>query len=142
MSPAADRAATLFLDANVLVAAAWKESAEIALIWQMEDVRLVTSNYVMGEVQRNLSRVDQIERLRGLMRAVQILSFEKLPDIPADILLPEKDRPVLAGAIQAEADYLISGDKRHFGPLYGTIVRGVRITAPPELLAVLRRRFP
>ena len=142
MNGAPDLAATLFLDANVLISTAWKEGAEIAQIWQMEDVRLVTSNYVMGEVQRNLPRADQIERLRHLMRAVQILSFEKLPDISDAISLPEKDRPVLAAAILAGADHLISGDKRHFGPLYGKTIRGVRITAPPELLAILRRRLP
>ena len=131
----------LFLDANVLISAAWKEGSEIAQIWQMEGVRLVTSNYVMGEVQRNLHQVSQIERLRGLMRLVQIVSSDKPLDIPELIALPEKDRPVLAGAIQAQADHLVSGDKRHFGPLYGKSICGVRITAPSELLAALRLRL-
>jgi predicted nucleic acid-binding protein len=134
--------ATLFLDANVLISAAWKEGSEIALIWQMSGVRLITSSYVMGEVQRNLHQVGQIERLRVLMRSVQIVSSETLPDLPDAIALPEKDRPVLAGAIQAQADHLVSGDKKHFGPLYGKIVSGVRITAPSELLAVLRLSLP
>jgi predicted nucleic acid-binding protein len=131
----------LFLDANVLISAAWKEGSEIAQIWQMEGVRLVTSNYVMGEVQRNLHQVSQIEWLRGLMRSVQIVSSDKPLDIPELIALPEKDRPVLAGAIQAQADHLVSGDKRHFGPLYGKSICGVRITAPSELLAALRLRL-
>jgi predicted nucleic acid-binding protein len=130
------------MDANVLISAAWKEGSEIAQIWQMEGVRLITSNYVMGEVQRNLHQVGQIERLRGLMRTVQIVSFEKLLDIPEASALPEKDRPVLSGAVQAQADHLVSGDKRHFGPWYGKTIRGVRITAPTELLAVLRLRLP
>ena len=133
---------TLFLDANVLISAAWKEGSEIALIWQMSGVRLITSSYAMGEVQRNLHQVGQIERLRVLMRSVQIVSSETLPDLPDAIALPEKDRPVLAGAIQAQADHLVSGDKKHFGPLYGKIVSGVRITAPSELLAVLRLSLP
>jgi predicted nucleic acid-binding protein len=134
-------ATILFLDANVLISAAWKENCEVAQIWQMEGIRLITSNYVMGEVQRNLHQVSQIERLRGLMRLVQIVSSDKPLDIPELIALPEKDRPVLAGAIQAQADHLVSGDKRHFGPLYGTTIRGVRITAPSELHAVLRLRL-
>jgi len=131
---------TLFLDANILISAAWKEGSEIAQIWRMERVRLVTSNFVMGEVQRNLHQVAQIERLRVLMRRVRILTFERLPDIAETVELPEKDRPVLAGAIQAKADHLVTGDKRHFGPLYGKSVRGVRITATSELLALLRFR--
>ena len=132
----------LFLDANFLISAAWKDRSEIALIWQMEGVRLITSNYVMGEVQRNLHQAIQIDRLRGLMRAVQIMSFGELPDVPEAKLLPEKDRPVLAGAVKAKADHLISGDKKHFGPLYGRRIHGVRITAPGELLAVARLRLP
>lgn len=128
---------TLFLDANILISAAWKENSEIARIWQMEGGRLVTSNFVMNEVQRNLHQVAQIERLRVLMRSVRMLTFERLPDIGETIGLPDKDRPVLAGAIQSKADHLVTGDKRHFGPLYGRSVRGVRVTAPSELLAVL-----
>jgi predicted nucleic acid-binding protein len=136
-----NRVTTLFLDANVLISAAWKDGSEIALIWRMESVRLITSNYVMGEVQRNLHLVSQIERLRTLMRSVQIVSFKDLALIPEATALPEKDRPVLIGAVQAQADHLVSGDKKHFGHLYGTIVRGVRITAPTELLSVLRLRL-
>jgi predicted nucleic acid-binding protein len=142
MTHASNPAAKLFLDANVLVSAAWKEGSEIAQIWKMEGVRLITSNFVMGEVQRNLHQPSQIERLRGLMRSVQILSFEKLLEIPEAIALPEKDRPVLAAAVQAQADQLVSGDKKHFGAWYGMTIRGVRITAPTELLALLRLRLP
>jgi len=142
MTSASGPGTTLFLDANVLISAAWKENSEIALIWKMERVRLVTPSFVMGEVQRNLHQVSQIERLRVLMRSVQILPLEALPDLPEAIALPEKDRPVLAGAVQAQADHLVSGDKRHFGPLYGKSIHGVRITAPTELLAALRLRRP
>jgi predicted nucleic acid-binding protein len=131
---------TLFLDANVLVSAAWKENSEIAQIWQMEGVRLITSSFVMGEVQRNLHQVSQIERLRVLMRSVRICPLEGPTDIDEGIDLPEKDRPVLSGAIQTQADHLVTGDKRHFGPLYGRTIRGVRVTAPTELLAELRLR--
>ncbi len=142
MTSASGPATTLFLDANVLISAAWKEGGEIAQIWQMEGVRLITSNYVMGEVQRNLHQVRQIERLRVLMRSVQIISIEKLPDIPEAIALPEKDRPILAAAVHAQADHLVSGDKRHFGSWYGKSIRGVRITAPTQLLAILRPHLP
>ncbi|MGP8252987.1 MAG: putative toxin-antitoxin system toxin component, PIN family [Terracidiphilus sp.] len=128
---------TIFLDANVLVSAAWREGCEIAQIWQMTGVRLITSNYVMGEVQRNLPRIEQIERLRKLMRSVRVLTFDLLPEIDG-VALPPKDLPVLAGAVQAKADFLVSGDKKHFGPLFGRIVCGVRIIAPTELLSALR----
>ena len=142
MTPDSDSVTTLFLDANVLISAAWKERSEIAEIWQMKGTRLVTSNYVMGEVQRNLHQVGQIERLRVLMRTVQIVSLEKPLELSEALMLPEKDRPVLVGAVQAKADHLVSGDKKHFGPLYGRTIRGVRITSPTELLAILRLPRP
>ncbi|HZB87683.1 MAG TPA: PIN domain-containing protein [Terracidiphilus sp.] len=139
MTEPESRTATLFLDANVLISAAWKDGAEIALLWRMENVELVTSLYVMEEVQRNLPRIDQAERLRVLMRAVRVLTLGTLPEIDESLGLPPKDKPVLAGAIAAGADQLVSGDKKHFGPLYGRQIQGVRITSPPELLALLRR---
>lgn len=142
MSLGADSVEALFLDANVLISAAWKEGAEVALLWRFERVRLITSGYVLGEVQRNLHQASQIERLRTLMGSVQIHYFEDLPDILESLSLPTKDRPVLAGAVAARADHLVTGDKKHFGPFYGTRIHGVRITPPSELLAVLRQKLP
>ena len=114
----------------------------MALIWKMRAVRLVTSNYAMGEVQRNLAQIVQIERLRMLVRSVLVLHFEELPDIPERLELPEKDRPILAAAVRAGADHLISGDKKHFGPWFGKTIQGVRVTPPTELLAELRQTLP
>ncbi len=139
MTEAESPATSLFLDANVLVSAAWKEGAEIAALWRMKNVRLITSSYVMGEVLRNLPRIDQAERLRVLMRSVEVFTLEVFQEFDASFPLPLKDRPVLAGAIAAGADHLVSGDKRHFGPLYGKVIQGVRITSPPELLSLLRQ---
>lgn len=140
MTGARGRAIVLFLDANVLVSAAWKETSEIAGIWKIHGAELVTSGYVMGEVLRNLHETSQIERLRGLMTKVKVLTQENLPEVAECRILPEKDRPVLAGAIAAGADHLVSGDKKHFGELYGKRIHEVRITPPPELLRVLRRK--
>lgn len=142
MSADSGEVLVLFLDANVLISAAWKDAAEVAQIWNLKNVRLVTSNYVLGEVQRNLNQASQIDRLRVLMRTVQVLFFEDLPGTPKAPSLPAKDQPVLAGAIAAQADHLVSGDKKHFGPLFGVRISGVRITSPPELLRVLRHKLP
>lgn len=132
----------LFLDANVLISAAWREGTEIAKIWQLPELQLLTSDYVMGEVQRNLPRPDQIERLRRFMLSVQIVPIGELAPFPEAGLLPLKDRAVLLGAIHAQATHLLTGDKRHFGPLYGQVIRGVRITPPTEILALFRLDLP
>ncbi len=133
-------ASTLFLDANVLVSAAWKADAEVTRIWQLDGVRLVTSITVMAEVQRNLPRIEQIERLRGLMTSVEVMVFQKLVEPPEALALPVKDRHVLASAVQAGAGYLITGDKKHFNQWFGKIVCGVRIEPPANLLTRFHHR--
>ncbi len=50
------------------------------------------------------------------------------------VALPEKDRPVLAAAIRLGCDVLITGDKTHFGSLYGSRVRGVAVHSPATFL--------
>jgi len=135
-----------FLDANVLISASWKPNAEVANIWQLQDVQLLTSILVMEEVQRNLPQMHQIERLRGLMTAVAITPAIEWPAfttaVPGLMLLPEKDRHVLAAAYQARADFLITGDKKHFKHWFGKVISGIRIEPPTHLLDNFRLRDP
>lgn len=49
----------------------------------------------------------------------------------------KKDRPILLVAIQAQATHLLTGDKRHFGSLYGQCISGVHILRPADYLGVL-----
>ena len=50
--------------------------------------------------------------------------------LPRKKRLPKKDWPILAGAISAGADLLLTHDREHFSHLYGTKVRGVEILKP------------
>ena len=45
----------------------------------------------------------------------------------AALVLPEKDRPVLAAAIRLECGALITGDRTHLGAFYGKTLGGVTI---------------
>ncbi len=56
----------LFLDANVLFSAAYREDAGLVELWKLEDVELVTSAYAFEEARRNLTDDEQIERLQAL----------------------------------------------------------------------------
>ena len=47
--------------------------------------------------------------------------------------LPGKDRPVLAAAIRARCDALVSGDRSHVGFLCGRTVGGVAVHSPRSL---------
>jgi uncharacterized protein len=141
-----ERTTRLFLDANVLISAARKEGSKVTQLWHLQNTELVTSEYILTECRRNLPGDDQQERLEQLLRSVRIMEMLDAADIenssPIFGLLPEKDRPVLAGAVLAGADFLITGDKRHFGAWYGAAMLGVRVEPPGNITEILRQTPP
>jgi len=51
--------------------------------------------------------------------------------------LPAKDRPVLAAAIHPSCGALVTGDRTHFGALYGRTIHGVTNHSPRSLAEAL-----
>lgn len=125
----------LFLDANVLFSAAYREGAGVARLWELPNAILVTSEFAIAEARRNLSEGDQIERLNALVPALEITTAGSLGErLRGDIELPEKDWPILGGAVGAGATHLITGDVKHFGPHYGEKLLGVLVLSPAAYL--------
>ncbi|HET9652514.1 MAG TPA: hypothetical protein VFP36_10000, partial [Usitatibacter sp.] len=52
---------------------------------------------------------------------------------PQPLPLPAKDRPVLESAIRGGCTVLVTGDRTHFGNLYGSTIEGVEILSPAQL---------
>ena len=132
----------VFLDANVLFSAAYREEAGLAVLWKLRGVHLVTSLYAAQEAANNLNDEDQQSRLRELIDEIEIVSDALGIDSTtqnklAAIELPDKDRPILAGAVAAEADFLLTGDIHHFGRYFGQVLGGVRILCPADFLKTL-----
>jgi predicted nucleic acid-binding protein len=121
---------TVFLDANVLFSAAYEDDADFLRLWRLKGVRLVSSGYAAGEAERNLKRPGQRERLQKLLQSVEFISPVGDAPLPKGVRLPEKDAPILLGAIAARATHLLTGDAAHFGPYYGRIIEGVRVLSP------------
>jgi predicted nucleic acid-binding protein len=130
----------VFLDANVIFSAAWKEKNEIATLWRMDGVHLVTSDYVVEEVRRNLRLAEQVARMEKLLEPLEVLTLDLSVGLLPPVLLPGKDIPVLLGAVQAKAEILLTGDKRHFGHLYGRRTQGVLVLPPAMLMEHLRTK--
>ncbi|MGH8652228.1 MAG: PIN domain-containing protein [Gammaproteobacteria bacterium] len=122
----------VFLDANVLFSAAWREKAGLLSLWRLTDVTLLTSRYAFEEARRNLETQEQRKRLIQLMVNVDLVTDFAYGDLPLDVVLPEKDRPILLAAIRAHATHLLTGDKQHFGLLYGQSISGVLILRPAD----------
>lgn len=123
----------IFLDANVLFSAAWRESSGLLRLWSLPGVELITSQYAAKEARVNLPEVSQQKRLEELLGRLRVTSGA-LSDLPADVVISEKDRPILAAAVSAGATHLLTGDVTHFGKLYGKTVMAVMIMRPAEYL--------
>jgi predicted nucleic acid-binding protein len=131
------RRVRLFLDANVLISAAWKDGSKVARLWQISEVELVTSNFVLAECRRNLPREEQVNRLENFLLGVRVLEFQRIPLLEYPPLLPIKDQHVLAAGVLARADFLITGDRKHFGQWYGGSVSGLRVEPPGSFPQIL-----
>ncbi len=72
-----------------------------------------------------------LDRLLKRLRAAAARAPD--PALDATLKVAEKDRPVLAAAIGLGCQMLGTGDRRHFGALYGRRVGGVTIHSPRSL---------
>ena len=126
----------VFLDANVLFSAAWRETGGLLRLWSLPGVELVTSDYAAREAEINLPEEVQRRRLRHLLQRVVILSTAASPSpLPADVRLPAKDVPILQAAMGSGAAVLLTGDVTHFGPYFGKSLAGVLVLPPAAFLA-------
>lgn len=123
----------LFLDANVLFSAAYKPDARVSRLWKLNDVLLCSSRYALEEARSNLIDENQHRRLLHLVASFRFFEASDRP-LPANVNLPEKDIPILLAAVEAQADYLLTGDVKHFGAYFGRKLMRVMIMPPGSYL--------
>lgn len=127
----------LFLDANVLFSAAYREDSGLRL-WRLRGATLLTSGYALEEARRNLD-AEQRGRLEDLVAGLEIQPFDTARSmLPAQVELPDDDRPILEAAIASRATHLLTGDRKAFGKYFGRVVAGVRVLRPSEYLGRTR----
>lgn len=123
----------LFLDANVLFSAAYRAKAGLLQFWKLKNVALCSSHYALEEARINLEQDIQKRRLQKLAGAIEF--FGPFPrGLPRDVILPDKDVPILLAAIAARATHLITGDVHHFGRYFGKSIEGMLVLPPGEYL--------
>lgn len=105
-------------------------------LWELPGVEVLTSLYAVEEARRNLARKNPsaMSRLNDLVARLDLCVWQSshLP-LPQGVELAEKDAPVLAAAVYANASHLLTGDK-HFAHLFGQTVSGVTILRPGRYL--------
>jgi len=124
----------LFLDANVLFSAAYRERAGLLRLWDLSGAPVITSRYAVGEARRNLTAGEQRLRLEALLQATQLVDEVDPRTVDDDDRLPEKDRPILRAAVYARATHLVTGDVTHCGPFFDQRLQGVLVVSPGDYL--------
>jgi predicted nucleic acid-binding protein len=131
----------LFLDANVIFSAAHRDvgrSQDLVALARGGWCELLASAHALEEARRNL----ELKSAGFENRLEKTLEHTKVvAEAPAALVewaraqgLPLKDAPILAAAVHARADLLVTGDSRDFGHLYGRALRGTRVVTPAAAL--------
>ncbi|EKD64535.1 MAG: hypothetical protein ACD_50C00351G0002 [uncultured bacterium] len=113
----------LFLDANILFAAICSETGASNALFQLaakKKIKLSSNIHAIKEAKKNISFKLGERKLPELFVMISLLvAVEKRPpgsklESKYKDLIEAKDLPILLGAIQQKADYLITLDKKHF----------------------------
>lgn len=120
----------IFLDANILFSGA-NEGCGIQRLLEQLKARheLVTSDYALEEARRNiaLKRPAWAKGFRTVAEGVRVVPSI---DMAVELGVPQKDRPIMATALESGCDILVTGDRRHFGHLFGKSVRNLLVVSP------------
>jgi predicted nucleic acid-binding protein len=134
----------IFLDANILFSAAKSDGAVRLLLDLLRRAghECCVDGYVTEEARRNLAAkapgsLADLDTLLSHLRTAGVQHADA--ELEASLPLPDKDRPVLAAAIRHGCAALVTGDRSHFGPLYGKTLHGVVIHSPRSLAQALLR---
>jgi predicted nucleic acid-binding protein len=132
----------IFLDANILFSAAKTDGAmrELIRLLRAAGHELWADGYVLEEARRNLAAKTPVGvgALEAIIAEIRVAEAHPAgADARFSAKLPEKDRPVLAAAVRLGCEALVTGDRKHFGALYGKSVAGVAIHSPRSLAEAL-----
>jgi uncharacterized protein len=135
----------VFLDANVLFSAAISDRGPSRAIFELADqydgISLIVTEYVLEEALTNLQakRPNGVSTLLALLDGIGFVHEppEELLGVLEDRLSDPKDVPVLAGALYAGADVLVTADQKHFKTMYGERLGGCIVLPTPDALWLL-----
>jgi len=137
----------VFIDTSVLIAGVASVSGASATVLDLceaESIQMVISHQVLVEADRNFSAKlpRLVTQFRQFIRNISPLMVEDPPAAAVEgaaALIDRKDAAILAAAIEAKVDYLLTLDKRHF--LKQKIQRDIQIEVctPADFLKIFER---
>ena len=128
------------LDTNVIVSAMHFGGLpeELMLLANQGVIELFLSPFILEETSLVLEKKlgwekKQINRLLDALREIAVIIE---PETELNVIQGnDADNRILSCAVEAKADFLVTGDKRHLLPLRR--YKGIRILSPRECLDVL-----
>jgi len=123
----------VFCDANVLFSAANAASPLNELLRRTSERHtVVTSTLALLEAQRNIA-IKRPAWAATLAALVQFIEVVPSLDAAVPVAIAAKDRPILATAIHSGCELLVTGDRLHFGHLFGQLTGGLTVVSPRDL---------
>jgi putative PIN family toxin of toxin-antitoxin system len=141
------RPVRVFLDSNVILSGLLSDKGTPRIILDLLTLQLPflvgsTGRYNLIEIERNLKRkMPQI--LAVFKRYLPRLSLKVIPIPHPEELrefagkITDKDIPVLVSAIRSKADFLVTGDKRHFQKIDLPDDYLLKIVTPSEFIDLI-----
>ena len=134
----------VFLDSNVILSGFISERGAPRIILDLLSLGLpflmgATGRYNLIEIERNLKK-----KIPGLLflyktylpklnlRVIPLPRPEEVRDFSEQIA--EKDIPVLISAIRSKVDFLVTGDKQHFGKMKDLDKYPFHVVTPSEFI--------
>lgn len=128
------------LDSNVLISALHfgGKPEELLLLANQGGIELFVSPYILDETARILkTKLAWKEReVQAILKLLKEIATGVDPKLTVDVISVDKaDNHILACALEAHADFLVTGDKRHLLPLKH--YRGTQILTPHRFIELL-----
>jgi predicted nucleic acid-binding protein len=134
----------VFLDANVLFSAAYRETGSVRAFFALAATgacHLVSSGHAIEEARRNIAAryPRRLTDLEGLVGTLEITPEPRTSTLEwaASMGLPPKDAPILAAAVDSRCHVLATGDGTGFGRLLGRRLKGTVVMLPAEAIGLL-----
>lgn len=110
---------TVFVDSSVLFSAVNSPTGGSSKLFTLKNIKLITSRVVLTETERNVrEKLHEYHLDRLFMLVGKIGILKQLPDNKlikkAKEVITQKDSVILAESKRANADFLVTLDKKHF----------------------------
>jgi putative PIN family toxin of toxin-antitoxin system len=140
----AKRIVRVFLDSNVILSGLISDTGAPRIILDLLTLKLpfltgCTGRFNLMEIERNLKK-KMPQALSVYQRYLPQLNLKIIP-VPRGQevrefahTIADKDLPVLVSAIRGKADFLVTGDKRHFQKLKPFKDHALKIVTPAEFV--------